>query len=310
MDPALIPFARRKSDEALVDTSEVPRGKACSCICPSCLSPLIARKGTKKVWHFAHTARANGDRTEELCEFSWAVSVRLMARQLLPSLGALCLPVAVFPLFTDGLALRQPEPTVTLAGPELLRLERVVIDATVHDVSVDALVESIDGRWCLFFEHGGRPEPESLGDLASQGFRCVIANLHGFASVLAKNSVGENHRTLLADFLVNDLESKRWAGHPDLDGARTEAKDARMGARRERPPPRAWELAMIERRRRDHPSLRAKYGLEEPEADAVARASNLPIFECTKCAHRASSRAITPRCPRCGLRMTQVEEAS
>lgn len=127
MDATVIPFARRKSDKALVDTTEVPGGKACGCICPSCRSPLIARKGTQKVWHFAHTARADGDRTEELCEFSWAVSVRLMARQLLPSLGALCLRVAVFPLFTDGLVRLQPEPTVTLAGPEVLRLERVVL---------------------------------------------------------------------------------------------------------------------------------------------------------------------------------------
>lgn len=300
MDPTLIPFARRKSDEALVDTSEVHRGKTCGCICPSCLSPLIARKGTQKVWHFAHTARANGDRTEELCEFSWAVSVRLMARQLLPSLGALCLPAAVFPLFTDGLVRRQPEPTVTLAGPEILRLERVVIDATVHDVSVDALVECIDGRWCLFFEHGGRPEPEALGGLAIHGFRCVVANLHGFGGVLAKNALRESHRTLLADFLVNDLESKRWAGHPDLDGARAEAKDVRIGVRRERPPPRAWELAMIERRRRDYPSLRAKHRIDEPEAEPAAPASNLPIFECANCSHRAPSRGITPRCPREG----------
>jgi len=163
--------------------------------------------------------------------------------------------------------------------------------------------------WGLFFEHGGRPEPESLGGLTIHGFRCVVANLHGFTSVLAKNSHQERHRTLLADFLVNDLDSKRWAGHPDLDGARAEAKDARMAMRRERPTPRAWELAMIERRRRDYSSLRARYGFEEPEEDPVAPASNLPIFERAKCSHRAPSRAITPRCPRCGLRMTQVEEA-
>lgn len=35
---------------------EVPRGSACGCICPVCLSPLVAKQGAIKDWGFAHIA--------------------------------------------------------------------------------------------------------------------------------------------------------------------------------------------------------------------------------------------------------------
>lgn len=46
-----------KNDE-LVHISEVARGLECGCMCPSCGHPLIARKGNKKIHHFAHYNRA------------------------------------------------------------------------------------------------------------------------------------------------------------------------------------------------------------------------------------------------------------
>ena len=38
--------------------SEVKKGKACDCICPSvnCSSPLIANQGSKKAHYFSHKA--------------------------------------------------------------------------------------------------------------------------------------------------------------------------------------------------------------------------------------------------------------
>ncbi|MGA0588642.1 competence protein CoiA family protein [Dyella sp. KRB-257] len=83
MDVTLIPFALRESDQRFVGVGDVAAGLACGCICPSCKSRLIARKGAIKVWHFAHASRADGQHTETDCDYSWAVSVRLMARQLL-----------------------------------------------------------------------------------------------------------------------------------------------------------------------------------------------------------------------------------
>lgn len=53
----LIPFGMKQPGHLLVDVSEVDRGKNCNCICPSCKTPLIARQGDIKEWHFAHASK-------------------------------------------------------------------------------------------------------------------------------------------------------------------------------------------------------------------------------------------------------------
>jgi len=47
-----VPFAIRNG--TVVNVAEVLRGLACACSCPSCDAPLVARKGSKAVHHFAH----------------------------------------------------------------------------------------------------------------------------------------------------------------------------------------------------------------------------------------------------------------
>lgn len=47
-----LPFGERGGQ--LVHIGEVPRGKACDCVCPSCKVPLVARKGQRLSHHFAH----------------------------------------------------------------------------------------------------------------------------------------------------------------------------------------------------------------------------------------------------------------
>ncbi len=43
-------------DDILVHISRVERGLACGCVCPECNKPLVARKGSEVVHHFAHRA--------------------------------------------------------------------------------------------------------------------------------------------------------------------------------------------------------------------------------------------------------------
>lgn len=35
---------------------DVERGAACSCLCPACAEPLVAKQGRQKAWHFAHAS--------------------------------------------------------------------------------------------------------------------------------------------------------------------------------------------------------------------------------------------------------------
>ena len=52
-----IPFALK--DGRLVHISEVENGLQPECLCPACESPLVARKGSLKIHHFAHAAESD-----------------------------------------------------------------------------------------------------------------------------------------------------------------------------------------------------------------------------------------------------------
>jgi competence CoiA-like predicted nuclease len=91
-DSNKIPFGLRESDNALVDVYDVPNGKQSGCVCPSCQTPLEARQGDINVWHFAHSSKKVYQKTKNECEYSFYLSVRLMARQLIGKQIILSLP--------------------------------------------------------------------------------------------------------------------------------------------------------------------------------------------------------------------------
>ena len=49
-------FAGVDSTGAIRFVADVPRGAACGCFCAGCGSPLVAKRGDVKIWHFAHEA--------------------------------------------------------------------------------------------------------------------------------------------------------------------------------------------------------------------------------------------------------------
>lgn len=79
---SLIRFGLDTESGQLVDVGGVERRNACGCICPSCKTPLVARHGDEKEWHFAHRSQKIHNDTRKACEYSFVVSVWLMIRKL------------------------------------------------------------------------------------------------------------------------------------------------------------------------------------------------------------------------------------
>lgn len=77
--------------------SEVPRGAACGCFCPVCASPLVAKQGGVKEWHFAH--EASQERVE--CEVGAMNMLRRLAAEVLQADGD-----PVFPPYRQELSSR------------------------------------------------------------------------------------------------------------------------------------------------------------------------------------------------------------
>ena len=67
---------------------EVARGAACGCLCPECGSPLVAKLGDEREWHFAH--EAGQERPE--CEAGATNMLRRLAAEYLRAQPLLELP--------------------------------------------------------------------------------------------------------------------------------------------------------------------------------------------------------------------------
>jgi hypothetical protein len=211
-----IPFGLRESDGTIIDVHAVPRGRGCGCICPSCRTPLIARQGGEKVWHFAHASRAVFDRTAQECDFSFYVSIRLMARQLIGSELTLVLPDyrGCVSRYVPALDKECRSEYLVTKGCAI-QLERVQVETRFADVAVDLKGWVGDFEFVVYLIHPGREVPPELRTLEGVRAGVVAIDLRGLLTVFSKAVTGEStYSGTLAEFLRNDLGSKRWIYHP------------------------------------------------------------------------------------------------
>ena len=81
-------FAGLGRDGAMRFIGEVERGAACGCTCPECGSPLVAKQGNEKDWHFAH----EGGQERPECEAGAINMLRRLAVEYLRGQQTLELP--------------------------------------------------------------------------------------------------------------------------------------------------------------------------------------------------------------------------
>lgn len=69
----------------LVHVDSVARGHNCQCICPNCKAELIAKQGTKKIWHFAHASGVD-------CKGARMTALHMLAQKVIKNRKAVRLP--------------------------------------------------------------------------------------------------------------------------------------------------------------------------------------------------------------------------
>lgn len=227
-----IPFGQREADGALVDVFAVARGAKCGCRCPSCQTPLIARQGDEKVWHFAHASRRNYLHTVTVCEFSFYVSVRLMARQMIGADLTLALPEyreRVSRYVEPLKGTRECHYVVTEEGA--VRLEQIVAETRFADVIVDLKGQVGDFEFVVYFSHPGRSVPSTLAALEGVRAGVLEIDLRSLAGRFARMAKhGVTYAQLLSNFLSGDRDSKRWIYHPRHAQIRADAETRLLAA--------------------------------------------------------------------------------
>lgn len=63
-------------DGNIVKIEDAIKGLACGCFCPGCKQPLVAKKGEKNAYHFAHKSQSF------TCEHGYQSALHLLAKEL------------------------------------------------------------------------------------------------------------------------------------------------------------------------------------------------------------------------------------
>ena len=72
-------------DGQITSIADVESGLRCGCTCPACGEPLVAKKGSKVMHHFAHHTRHN-------CEYGYESSLHLAAKDILSKARKMVIP--------------------------------------------------------------------------------------------------------------------------------------------------------------------------------------------------------------------------
>lgn len=216
MNLALIPFGLKPVDGILVDVVDVDNGKNCGCICPSCKTPLIARQGMENEWHFAHASRGVYDKTKKECEYSFYLSVRMMARQIIGNELSIILPA-----YEDSVTQQTPlngkkitEKFLVTESREIV-LSNVQVESQFMGHTVDIVGDVAGYKFIIYFTHAGRSVPFTIEQLtgSSCGFICFSLESLRYRFSECRNEACSYHE-ILRNFLVSNLESKLWFFHP------------------------------------------------------------------------------------------------
>lgn len=216
MDLTLVPFGYSESHDRLFDVYQVDSGKRCGCVCPSCRAPLIARRGRKKIWHFAHDSKSELFNKLEKCSYSFFVSARMMARQLIGDSLLIKLPKCEIVL-TERIpnSDRYVEISETVTASRQVRLQGVAVDGHVGGCSVD-LLGNVDGYLlAIVFAYPGREDFGRFAGLNDSKTGVVVISFDSLKErLLMANAQGRTYSDMLADFISNDVQSKAWIYHP------------------------------------------------------------------------------------------------
>ncbi|MDR9830017.1 competence protein CoiA [Vibrio sp. 10N.286.49.C2] len=207
-----VPFGLRIEDHSFVDVCDVARGKKCDCICPSCHTPLIARQGEEKQWHFAHATR-KVDKTDKECDFSFFVSVRMMARQVIETGIRIALPEYKCTVARQAKGTHFKEEFL-VAKQTTIELKDVHKEAAFSNCVVDIVGKVQAFSFVIYFTHPNRPLPASLHVSDNQQSGVLEIKLDDTHHLFKENRAGTRQLDRLKLFLQNDLSSKSWVFHP------------------------------------------------------------------------------------------------
>ncbi|WP_255376207.1 competence protein CoiA family protein, partial [Oleiphilus sp. HI0066] len=210
----LIPFAINPENR-YVEVSQVPSGRKCNCVCPSCKQPVLARKGAKKEWHFSHDPNPETPPEKE-CELSFEVCCRQYLEQIMleGTVNALCTP-AYYVAHTCE------ETWQTTARAEVTQSRTLSSLSFKKSDHTDLVSQIGDYEILVFISYPERVRPENPKSKSSALLEIDITWVrHKYYSQDNDLTLTE----LLLHFMHESSENKYWLYHPNEGHVKAQLK--------------------------------------------------------------------------------------
>lgn len=267
-----VPFGLK--DGRLFEPLQVENGLLCACVCPGCLTPLIARHSPagKVRPHFAHASGA-------ACSGGLESALHLAAKQLIADRQTLYFPELVASISGPGLCTPRIQRSAVVRAGVLAELQEVWLEEKVGAIRPDLIANTSGQDILVEIANTSFVTPEKLAHIRRQG----IATMEVDVSDLVVLNFEE-----LAKRLFEASQRSTWVFHPalaaaelelqtllaadqDEDRSRWEKEQVDAAQRRAR---EAAREAQAERNRQEIHRIRAQRiakTIAEPHAQKLAR---------------------------------------
>ncbi|KKM04060.1 hypothetical protein LCGC14_1768050 [marine sediment metagenome] len=201
-----LPFGLNENN-ILVHITYVERGKKCYCVCPSCRSPLIAAKGSKKQPHFKHAVVNE-------CEGGMESAIHLAAKQMIMEKKQITLPKYVsIASATDSRGIKHTEGKTVVEDGTVITFDSVQEETELHGMKADILAKKGNKSLIIEIFYRHKVEDQKLVKITEANISAIEINL----SDLTPEDV-KNWETFW--LCINDPRRVQWLhyakAHPEL----------------------------------------------------------------------------------------------
>lgn len=289
----LIPFGLHKDSEIIVDIYDVPKGKACGCVCPSCNTLLIAKQGDVNEWHFAHLSNKDAvNNVKDICQYSFYTSVRLMALQLISQNLKIDLP-SYDAVVTQQYREIYIKEKFTVTESKTISLNNIEVNKTYLGHNIDITGKVKDYSFMILLTYPNKTIPPSLIDLDDNKCGIISISLEPTKQLFADaNKMNKSYKDILYSFLQTNLKSKTWIYHPKCKQAESLARQRLKKKKQD----------CIKNYKPNINNIIADYKLPETEIS-----QKHVRYKCTECNHQWEALQNKTICPKCGNHLYTLE---
>lgn len=180
-----LPFGLKNGQ--IVQVADVESGLKCGCKCPACNHPLVAKKGSSNIHHFAHHKKAQ-------CAYASETGIHLAAKKVIEEVGYILLPKLKAWIINTRETL--------LFDQIKLHFDKIDLEKRHHDIIPDILLEKAGHKLCIEICVTHAVDDQKRKKIIERKLSTIEIDLSKFDRSFDLGS--------LKEMVVNSVENKKW----------------------------------------------------------------------------------------------------